>query len=214
MAWNDVLARAKAQRQAQIDNSGQAMPADYSSVSGVQRAGDQQIAQQTAYGDRATQDYLGAAENFDASKALNKYATGAWGSISTALGHQLDDLSGSAVGAGRFDSGFFDQDKGVVVNRALSQFSNDIAGQSMNAAGLQQRNTESLGSFANERTGMGNDLLAARSEQVQNDARAEAERQRKKKGGLLSGIGTAIGYGLGGPVGGAVGGAIGSYAGG
>lgn len=214
MAWNDVIARMKQRRLDEIANSGQAQPTDYSTVSGVQRAGDEQIARQSAYGERATQDYLGAAENFDASKALNKYATGAWGSISTALGNQLDDLSGQAVGAGRFDSGFFDQDKGVVVNRALSQFSNDIAGQSMNAAGLQQRNTESLGSFANDRTTMGNDLLTARSEQVQNDAREEAERKRRKKGGLLSGIGTAIGYGLGGPVGGMVGGAIGSYAGG
>jgi hypothetical protein len=61
---------------------------------------------------------------------------------------------------------------------------------------------------------MSAEMLAARSEQVQNDAREEAARKRKNRSGLLGGIGTAIGYGLGGPVGGYIGGAIGSYAGG
>jgi hypothetical protein len=102
----------------------------------------------------------------------------------------------------------------VVINRATQQFSNDLAQQSLGAASLDLRNTESLGQFGNERSGRATDLLLSRSEQVQNDARAEEERKRKNRSGLLGGIGTAIGYGLGGPVGGYIGGAIGSYAGG
>lgn len=209
--WAAMLQRLRAK---QAGQAGQPAVTGYNTVAGVQHAQDQQIDAQRGYGDRATQDYLGAAEGFDASKALNQYAQGAWGSISQALGSQLSDLGDQAVGAGRFDSGFYDEDKGVLATRARAQLSNDLAGQSVNALGMQQRNTEGLANFASDRTGMANDLLTSRAEQVENDARAEAERQRKKKSGLFSGIGTAIGYGLGGPVGGAVGGAIGSYAGG
>lgn len=206
MGFNDMLMRAR--RRTANGQSG------YGTVAGVQQAGDRQIAAQTEYGQDATDTYLNRAQNFDASAALNKYAQGAWGSISNALGQTLREQAGAAVGAGRFDSGYFDEDKGTVINRATSQFSNDIAQQSMAAASLDQRNTEGIGNFANERTEMGNELLAARSEQVQNDAREAAERKRRSRGGLLGGIGTAIGYGLGGPVGGYIGGAIGSYAGG
>jgi hypothetical protein len=205
MGWSGTVARAR-----------MAVPRrpNYSSVGDVQAAGDANIATQGAYGERGTQDYLNAAENFDASASLNKYAQGAWGSISSALNDTLKSQAGQAVGQGRFDSGFYDQDKGVVINRATSQLSNDIAGQSMNALAAQQRNTEGLGQFGTDRTNMSAEMLAARSEQVQNDAREEAARKRKNRSGLLGGIGTAIGYGLGGPVGGYIGGAIGSYAGG
>lgn len=205
MGWNGTVARAR-----------MAVPRkpNYGTVADVQSAGDQQIATQSGYGERGTQDYLNSAENFDASASLNKYAQGAWGNISSALGQTLQQQTGQAVGTGRFDSGFFDEDKGTVINRATSQFSNDIAQQSMGAAQLQQRNTEGLGAFGNERTQMGAEMLAGRSEQVQNDAREQAERKRRGRSGLLGGIGTAIGYGLGGPVGGYLGGAIGSYAGG
>jgi hypothetical protein len=205
MGWSGTVARAR-----------MAVPRrpNYNSVGDVQAAGDANIATQGAYGERGTQDYLNAAENFDASASLNKYAQGAWGSISSALNDTLKSQAGQAVGQGRFDSGFYDQDKGVVINRATSQLSNDIAGQSMNALAAQQRNTEGLGQFGTDRTNMSAEMLAARSEQVQNDAREEAARKRKNRSGLLGGIGTAIGYGLGGPVGGYIGGAIGSYAGG
>lgn len=205
MGFSDMVQRARRRMPA---------PGGYGTVAGVQNAGDRQIALQSGYGQDATDAYLSTAKNFDASAALNKYAQGAWGSIQSALGQTLREQAGAAVGNGRFDSGYFDEDKGTVINRATSQFSNDIAGQAMNAAGLQQRNTEDLGRFADSRTEMGNELLAARSEQVQNDAREEAARKRRSRGGLLGGIGTAIGYGLGGPVGGYIGGAIGSYAGG
>lgn len=190
----------------------------YGTVAGVQGAQDAQIAKQTGYGDEGTQDFLGRAKNFDASTALNTYAGGAWGSIKQGLDASLQAETGKAVGAGRFDSGFFDEDKGVVINRATDQLSNAIAGQSMNAVAADQRNTESLGQFANARTEMGNDLLMSRSEQVQNDARAEAERKRKKAGGIGSLIGGALGaaggFMVGGPAGAYTGYGIGSSVGG
>lgn len=191
MPWNDVVAQMKRRQMAQP------APSPYSTVEGVQGAEDAQIASQTGYGERATGDYLNRAEGFDASTALNKYAQGAWGNISAGLKQTLADTRGQSVGAGRFDSGFLDEDQGTVINRATSAFSNDLAQQSVAAAGMDQRNTEQIGNFANERTSMGNDLLAGRSEQVQNDARAEAERKRKKRAGIGGLIGGVIGAGAG-----------------
>lgn len=205
MGWNATVARARTARP---------RTQGYGTTAGVQAAGDDQIATQSAYGARGTEDYLNAAENFDASASLNKYAQGAWGNISSALGQTLREQAGQAVGGGRFDSGFYDEDKGTVINRATSQFSNDIAQQSLGAAQLQQRNTESLGAFGSERTGMGNELLAARSEQVQNDEREQAERKRKGRSGLYGAIGMGLGNLVAPGIGGMIGGAIGSYAGG
>jgi hypothetical protein len=224
MPWQDQVNMRIRRRQLGVPDTPAARDSGaspYGSVEGVQAAGDAQIAKQTGYGEQATQDYLGRAEHFDASKALNTYAGGAWNTIRAGLGQQLAAEEGRAVGAGRFDSGFLDEDKGVVINRATDQLANSIAGQSMNALAAEQRNTEGLGSFANQRTEMGNELLMARSEQVQNDARAEAERRRKKNSGVGSliggvlgaaagsfvpGIGTAAGWGAGSAIGAGIGG--------
>lgn len=212
MAFNTALLRARAQRPAQ---------SPYGTVAGVQGAQDQMIDEEGAYGKTASDAYLSRAQNFDASSALNKYSQGAWGSISSALGDQLTAETGKAVGAGRFDSGFFDEDKGVVINRATQQLSDSIAQQSLNAASLDQRNTESLGSFGSERAGRATDLLLSRSEQVQNDAREEAERKRKSRGGIAGAIGSVVGGiagsaipGLGNIAGSQLGGALGGYIGG
>ncbi|HTJ62147.1 MAG TPA: hypothetical protein VL333_13230 [Candidatus Saccharimonadales bacterium] len=171
----------------------------------------------SGYGDRANSDYLGAAENFDASKALNTYAQGAYGSISDALKKQLSDLSGQATGAGRFDSGFYDQDNGTVINQATKQLADSIAQQSMGALGAQQRNTEGLAAFGQSQQGTANDLLAARREEQVNAQREQDAQKRAKKrgiGGLIGGvIGGAGGFLLGGPAGAAAGYGIGSQVG-
>jgi hypothetical protein len=185
----------------------------------LRRRQNAQLDREEGYGERGTDAYLGAAENFDASGALNQYARGAWGSISEALGTQLQSLRGNAVGAGRFDSGFYDEDQGELVNRATGQFSNAIAQQSMGALAAQQRNTEGLGEFASERSGRALDLTAAQREEEENAFREEQARKRRRRSGIgsaiggilgaaagsvLPGIGTVAGARLGGGLGGAV----------
>lgn len=190
---------------------------DYSRT-GLRRRQNRQITREGAYGEQATDAYLDAATNFDASQALNQYARGAWGSISEALGDQLRDLSGSAVGAGRFDSGFYDEDQGTLVNRATSQFSNAVSQQAMNALAAQQRNTESLGAFGTRRAENELDLTAAQREEEENAFREEQARKRKRRGGIGSAIGgllgAAGGFFVGGPGGAAAGAKLGSGLGG
>ena len=172
----------------------------------------------SGYADQGNDAYLSAAKNFDASGALNTYAKGAYGSISDALKQQLGTLSGQAVGAGRFDSGFYDQDNGTVINQATKQLADSIAQQSMGALSAQQRNTEGLAAFGGQQQGQANDLLAARrEEQVNAQREADANKRAKKRGigSLIGGIvGGAGGFLLGGPAGAAAGYGIGSQVGG
>lgn len=166
-------------------------------------------------GNVATGNYLDYATNFDASKGLNDFAKGAYGTISEQLDKRLKDLTGSAVGAGRLNTGFFDEDQGEVVRGAQRDFSNAIASQAVNAQGQQLQNAEGLASFGQGQQRDANDLLTSRREELENAYREEQARKRKSGfggfiGGALGGIagsaipaiGTAIGGALGKKVGG------------
>lgn len=145
--------------------------------------------------------------NYDASDALNRYAQGAWGSVSEGLKQVLADTRGKSVGAGRFDSGYLDEDQGMVIRQTANDFSNNIAQQAMNAAGLQQ-----------DVYGRGEENLAGRAEQIVNDEREQAARKRKKKRGIFGAIGSIVGgaggFLLGGPAGAAAGAKVGGSIGG
>jgi hypothetical protein len=146
------------------------------------------------------QQYEQWAQNFDASSALNQYAQGAWGSISDALKQQLRAEAGSAVGQGRLNTGFYDEDRGTIYNRATQQMANALSQQSLNAL--------------NTTVGVKQDY----GEQLQNDYREEQARKRQKKrgiGGLIGGaLGAAGGFILGGgPAGAAAGWGVGSKVG-
>lgn len=161
------------------------------------------------YGDDANASFLSQANSFDASKALNQYARGAFANVSQGLKSMLSDERGRQVGAGRFDSGFGDEDAGNIYSRVMSDFTNNLSTQALGAAGMQQRNTESIGQFGLQQQGMATDLLMSRREELENNRREEEERKRKKR----SGIGGAIGGVLGGVGGFLAGGPAGAYAG-
>lgn len=144
---------------------------------------------------------------YDASAALNKYAQGAWGSVNEGLKQTLADTRGRSVGAGRFDSGYLDEDQGMVIRQTANDFSNNLAQQSLNAERLTQ-----------DVRGRGEDALWGRTEQVTNDAREQEARKRQKKRGIFGAIGGLIGgaggFLLGGPAGAVAGAKAGSTIGG
>lgn len=145
--------------------------------------------------------------DYDASAALDRYARGAWGTVSQGLQQTLADTRGRSVGAGRFDSGYLDEDQGMVIRQTADDFGNRLAQQAMNAENLTQ-----------DVRGRGEEALWGRAEQVMNDAREAEERRRKKKSGIFGAIGTVLGgaggFLLGGPAGAAAGGKIGGAIGG
>ena len=87
---------------------------------------------------------------FDPQASLNTYATGAWDSILNRVGgmkDQLRDLAGSSVGAGRLDSGLFDEGRGEVMNRGMESLGSALAQQGVNAAGLKASTLNSAAGF-------------------------------------------------------------------
>lgn len=162
----------------------------------------------TGRGQQALNKYQNFAENFDASKGLNQYAQGAWGSISDALKQNLQAESGAAVGAGRINTGFYDEDRGTIYNRATKQLSDSIAQQSLNAQGQQIGVMQGYGNYGQNEQGTGLDLLTARRQELENNAREQDAQKRKKRSGIGGLIGGALGAGVGFFAGGGVPGAM------
>ena len=209
MTWNQITTMARRRRAPALT--------DYS-LGGYTAGVDATGANALDTGERATGDYLSRAENFDASKALNTWAQGAYGTISTQLTKRLRDLSGQAVGAGRLNTGFYDEDQGQVIRGAQQDFSNALAGEALGAASLQSSSDRALGQFGQQQTEMGLDVAQSRREEMINAQREQQARERQRKRGIGSLIGGALGAGggfiLGGPKGAMTGWNIGRSVGG
>lgn len=170
-----------------------------------------------AAGDTANDAFLTRATQFDPTAAYQRYARGAWGSISDALGDQLRNLRDQSVGAGRLDTGFYDEDTGKIYKTATDQLSRALASGALQATGQDLQNTSLLGQYAGSTLDRAGDLNTALFDEKQ----AEENARKKRSGGIGSAIGSLIGGvagtflgpiggGLGAKVGGAIGGAIGS----
>lgn len=65
--------------------------------------------------------------NFDPSQYGGEYFKGAQGEFERGLHDDLDYLTDSSVGRGRLSTGFFDKDRGSVVNRNSDQFADKLS---------------------------------------------------------------------------------------
>lgn len=172
-------------------------------------------------GSEAEATGYGRTAAFDPNAAVARYAKGAWDTVMndpvSGLKRSLADLRGNAVGGGRLDTGFFDQDTGDVVTNATRGFQNSLAGTAVTAAGMQQNNNAALLGYGQNKTNQYLDLLTANREQQTQDAREKAARKRQKKRGIgsliggvigavggsfIPGVGTAGGFGVGSTIGG------------
>lgn len=146
------------------------------------------------------------ADAFDASQTFNKYAEGAWGSIHDALSDELRGLEAEQGNTGRFNSGFYDMDRGDIYKAGLRNFGNQIAQQAPSIARMQM-----------DADNEGYSRAQSLYEMDENDYRDEQERKRKKRSGIGSALGGLLGAGIGafgGPGGAAIGAKIGSGIGG
>jgi hypothetical protein len=187
---------------------------NFGDAGSMQTAAQDQYGTEAGYGSDASSAYLARAKAFDPSAAIQQYAQGAWGSISEGLKRSIADQRGAEVGAGRFDSGFNDEDTGGVYRTATNQLANSIAQQAVTASGQTLQNNSQLAQFGESTTQDANDLLASEREFQAN----QAEQKKKNKGAKGSAIGGALGTAaervLRRPVGAGIGGSIGSALGG
>ncbi len=155
---------------------------------------------------RRLEQGIEGADSFDASQSLNTYAKGAWGSISEGLDEELRSLEDRSGNAGRFNSGFYDQDQGDIYKSGLRHFGDAVAQQAPAVLRMQEDHD-------NERYGRAQSLY----EMDENDYRDEEERKRKRRSGIGSAIGGLLGAGVGafaGPIGAGVGARVGAGIGG
>lgn len=73
-------------------------------------------------------------EGYDPSAALKQYATGAWSDVQQQLGDDLDAVRNRDASLGRLNTGFFDKARGDTITRVMRGYTNDLAGQAMNAS--------------------------------------------------------------------------------
>jgi hypothetical protein len=152
------------------------------------------------YGQQATGDYWNRISSFDPTAAVNRYAQGTWNQMKSGPGgfdESLGRLKGSSVGAGRLDTGFFDEDTGSLYRSTVDDFGNQMARTALDATRMQMDNTQAIGQFGDTQTERNLDLGVARREELINDAREKAERKRKKKKGIAGAIGGLLGAGVG-----------------
>lgn len=148
--------------------------------------------QRGAQSDALESDYLDKAQSFDPSAALNKYAEGAYGNFSTQLKQQLGDLAGKSVGAGRLDTGFFDQDQGKVMTDLGTNFINDLNTHALDAAHMEQAGISELGQHSLAKSSEYLDLVSGEADRE--TAKQNAKRQQRSDftGGLMKLAGTFL----------------------
>ncbi len=146
--------------------------------------------------DQAQDFYLEGATNFDPTEALGRYGDAAYRGFERNLGREMETLRGSAVGAGRLDTGFQTEDEDRVVTDLGERYHDSLARQSLGATSLELRNLEGVGAYG---AGQQNSYLDLISGQLD---RETAEKNAKKKLigdvlGSLFGAGGRIAGGLG-----------------
>jgi hypothetical protein len=167
-------------------------------------------AQRTAQSTEA--DYLRRARSYDPQESFERSAGAARAGYREQLQRDLRDEEGAAVGAGRLDTGFYDEDRGEVMRRSDESFNRELAGMALNTEGLRLRNQEGLGQYSQFASNRYLDLMAGGLDR----AEAEAEAKRRRGGGFGRFLGTVAGgvggFLVGGPAGAAAGAGVGNKA--
>ncbi len=159
-------------------------------------------------GGQAENEFFQRSLNFDAQAAAETSARGIAGSLSGQLGRNLELARGQAVGSGRLDTGFFDEDRGRIFEDFNERLTNAIAQQALQAQSLNLQNLGNIGNFGANVSNRFVNLLGGSLDR----ATAE-ENARKQQGGglfgkLLGGVLGAAAPGVGSSIGAAIGGGI------
>lgn len=145
----------------------------------------------------AESTYLQQATQFNPTQAVKDYSTAAYDATSQNIRDQLNTLAGDDVNQGRINTGFYDEDRGQVVNRNLADYNSKVANAAYSATGYQLANQQGLASNAENQENTYMSTLRGNQQYQEEQAADAADRARKKK----SGIGSLIGGVLGGTIG-------------
>lgn len=140
----------------------------------------------------ASASYDNANASFDPSAAFKTYTSGAIGDFNTNLAKQLQTMTGSAVGAGRLNTGFFDQDQGQLVKDMGTNFANTISQQALNVSGQQEADLSRRGNYALGTSQNYNDLLSGALDRQTAQQNAKRQQRSSLYGDVAKVAGSAI----------------------
>jgi hypothetical protein len=138
--------------------------------------------------DVAEDYYLQQAMAFDPERALRQYGDAASASFQRELRRQLRDLAGSAVGAGRLNTGFYDEDQGQLVSDLASRYNEAFASRALEAAGMNLGRIQDIGRFGERSRNNYLDLIAS---QLDREEAARNARRRAWTDAFGSSLGSA-----------------------
>lgn len=164
-------------------------------------------------GREAESEYFQRAMGFDPQAAAETSARGIAESLSSDLRRNLEFAQGQAVGGGRLDTGFFDVDRGYLMEDFNQRLASAIAQQALQAQQLNLQNIQGIGSFGESVSNRFISMLGGSLD------RAQAEENARREGGglfgkILGGLGGMVLPGIGSAVGEAVGDKVSGWIGG
>lgn len=167
------------------------------------KAASMQALNEGAGSDAAERSAVGAFDAYDPTTAYNQFTAGSLAQTKSALADELKSLGDSEANQGRYQTGFYDEDRGEVARKVFGDHDARVANASLQVSGMQGQH---LGQAADMATQLRNRYLGLVGDSYN---RLYAEEQNKPRGGWL---GNALGGVLGGvagsvlgPVGSAVG---------
>ncbi len=155
---------------------------------------------------RREDDAYRAFTDFDPRAAFDEYTAGSLAETRSALADELEDLTGSAVGAGRANTGFFDRDRGEVVKELFDRHNARTSQAALQTAGMRQNQLGTALDFGAQARNRYLALLVGAY-----DPRTGEDNAGGGLLGALGGVGGGVGgFFAGGPAGAAAGARIGS----
>ncbi len=151
-------------------------------------------------GAEAESEYYRRATGFDPQAAAEESAGGIAESLSRQLGRNLEFAQGQAVGGGRLETGFFDEDRGFLFEDFNERLASAVASQALQAQQLNLANIQGIGRFGESISNRFVNLLGGATA-----AGVQEQSMENQRGGLfgkiLGGIGGLVLPGIGSAVG-------------
>ncbi len=139
------------------------------------------------------QEFRRRATAYDPYEAVRTAATGAFEELRPELERSVEDLRGQQVAMGRLNTGFANEDEDRLVEGAFRNLNNEVARNSVAAAGLDLQGINALGAFSQHARDQYLDLVAGGLDHIT----AEENAKKQKRGGLFGALGSIVG-GVGG----------------
>lgn len=148
-------------------------------------------------------------EEFDARDYLADTTGAAFEQFKESFGENIDSLRGQQVGRGRLDTGFAFEDEDMLFRNMGRDLNRQLSSMSLNAAGLDMRNTEGMAGDAAQASSVYDSAVSGALDRETAEMNARDQKKKNRLGLLGAVAGGVGGFFLGGPAGAKLGAGLG-----